>query len=53
METIHNRCALMASSGAYLHWYRKYGFEDAEMLEALEDLHIYLDEAADLFHAPC
>jgi hypothetical protein len=39
----------MAASGAYLHWYRKYGFEDQELFLALEDLRVYLDDASDFF----
>ena len=38
MELILERCERMAASGAYLHWFRKYGFEDQELHLALEDL---------------
>jgi hypothetical protein len=49
LELILERCERMAASGAYLHWYRKYGFEDLELFLALEDLRVYLDDASDFF----
>eukprot|EP00802_Teleaulax_amphioxeia_P014249 Tamp_14311.p1 GENE.Tamp_14311~~Tamp_14311.p1 ORF type:complete len:473 (-),score=83.66 Tamp_14311:101-1519(-) len=49
MELILERCERMAASGAYLHWFRKYGFEDQELHLALEDLRVYLGDASDFF----
>ena len=51
LELIHQRCALMLRSRAYLHWFFKYGFEEDEMTEALEHLRVYLEDASDFFRA--
>ncbi len=51
LEVIHERCTLMLRSRAYLHWFCKYGFEEDEMTEALEHLHVYLEDASDFFRA--
>ena len=42
----------MAEAGAYMHWYTKYGFEEEELLGALEDLRTYLDDASVFFGCP-
>ena len=52
MAEIHRRCSLMAEAGAYMHWYTKYGFEEEELLGALEDLRTYLDDACVFFGCP-
>jgi hypothetical protein len=40
----------MFAARAYLHWFKKFGFEDDEMQEALEDVRHYLDDAQDFFN---
>lgn len=49
MELIRDRCQRMLRSGAYLHWFFKYGFEEDEMHEALEHLRSYVEDASDFF----
>ena len=48
---MHERCGRMFAARAYLHWFKKFGFEDDEMQEALEDVRHYLDDAQDFFNS--
>lgn len=39
----------MLRSGAYLHWFFKYGLEQGELTEALELLLSYIEDASQFF----
>eukprot|EP00288_Rhodomonas_lens_P016589 CAMPEP_0177695422 /NCGR_PEP_ID=MMETSP0484_2-20121128/3448_1 /TAXON_ID=354590 /ORGANISM="Rhodomonas lens, Strain RHODO" /LENGTH=286 /DNA_ID=CAMNT_0019206345 /DNA_START=100 /DNA_END=961 /DNA_ORIENTATION=+ len=46
---VASRCEAMLSAGAYLHWFTKYGMEDGEIGEAVEELRSHISSAEDVF----